>query len=226
MTDQRQKRFINSNLPQLQEDSHNPLSDYEGTSVQTLEEAVKNLIRIVPDVATYVSTAKKDCKRTSTLTWDEEAAIRLYTMSTPFVIYLNQTLRSENQRVPKVWFPFLKLIVAALKKLPPTEVTVWRGVKDETVASKYLEGEVYTWWAVTSCSISIEIVEKYLDESGSGTLFTIETVTGRDISMFSAIPHEQEVVLMPGTLVRVKSKSSNIFDRFFIIHLEELDPQR
>jgi hypothetical protein len=226
MTDQRQNRFINNNLPKFQAGSHNPLSDYEDTPVQTLEKAVENLIQFVPDVVNYVSTAKKDSNRNSTLTWDEEAAIRLYTMSTPFVTRLNQTLRSENQRVPKEWFPFLKLIVAALKKLPPTEATVWRGVKDDTVASKYLEGEVYTWWTVASCSISIEIVEKYLDESGSGTLFTIETVTGRDISMFSAIPHEQEVVLMPGTLVRVKSKSSNIFDRFFIIHLEEVVPQR
>jgi hypothetical protein len=169
-----------------------------------------------------VLTAKTDCKQNSTLTWDEEAAIRLYTMPTPFATCLNQTLRSENQRVPKEWFPFLKLIVAALQKLQRTEDTVWRGVKDDTVASQYLEGEVYTWWTVTSCSTGIEIVEKYLDESGIGTLFAIKTVTGRDISMFSAIPNEQEVVLMPGTLVRVKSKSSNIFYRFSIIHLEEV----
>jgi hypothetical protein len=226
MTQQRQNRFISNNLPKLQEGSHNPLSDYEDTPVQTLDKAVENLIQFVPGVVNYVSTAKKDCKQNSTLTWDEEAAIRLYTMSTTFAICLNQTLRLENQRVPKEWFPFLKLIVAALKKLPRTEDTVWRGVKDDTVASKYLEGEMYTWWTVTSCSTSIEIVEKYLDESGSGTLFAIKTVTGRGISIFSAVQDEQEVIIMPGTLVRVKSKSSDIFHRFSIIHLEEVAPQR
>jgi hypothetical protein len=224
MTDQRQNRFINNNLPKLQEDSHNPLSDYEDASVQTLEEAVKNLIRIVPDVANYVSTAKKGCKRNSTLTWDEEAAIHLYTMSTPFVTYLNQTLRSENQRVPKVWFPFLKLIVAALKKLPPTKATVWRGVYNYDEASTFVEGEVRTWWAITSCTNSIEIAKKYLDPSG--TLFTIETVNGRDISMLSTVPDEQEVVLMPGTRVCVKSSAVKFTERLFIIHLGEIVPQK
>jgi hypothetical protein len=223
MTDQRQNRFINNNLPKFQAGSHNPLSDYEDTPVQTLEKAVENLIQFVPDVVNYVSTARKDCNRNSTLTWDEEAAIRLYTMSTPFVTRLNQTLRSENQRVPKEWFPFLKLIVAALKKLPPTEATVWRGVSYDATLT-LAEGEVHTWWNITSCSMNINSVRPFLSENG--TLFTIETIHGRDISMFSAFPDEQEIILMPGTRVRVRFQPLNIFDRLFIIHLEEIVPQR
>jgi hypothetical protein len=223
MTQQRQNRFINSNLPQLQKDSHNPLFNYDDTPVQTLEEAVQNLIQFVPGVVNYVSTAKKDCNRNSTfLTWDEEAAIRLYTMSTPFVTKLNQTLRSENQRVPKSWFPFLKLFVEALKKLPPTKATVWRGV-DYDATSRFVEGEVYTWWNITSCSMNINRVQSFLGESG--TLFTIETIHGRDISMFSAVPDEQEVILMPGTRVHAKSQPLNFIDRLFIIQLEERAPQ-
>jgi hypothetical protein len=221
MADQTRIRFISNNLPKLQEGSQNPLSDYEDTPVQTLEEAVKNLI---PDVANYVETAKTNCNRNSNiLTCDESAAIRLYTMQTPLVTNLNQTLRTENQCVPKQWFPFLKLIDAALKKLPPTKTTVWRGVNYDATLT-FVEGEVYTLWAITSCTISLEIAKKYLDPSG--TLFAIETIHGRNISTFSAMPEEQEVVLMPGTRVRVKSKSSDFINHLSIIHLEEILPQK
>jgi hypothetical protein len=197
MTDQRQNRFINTNLPKLQGDSHNSLSGYEDTSVQTLEEAVENLIQLVPDVVNYVSTAKKNCNRNSTvLTWDESAAIRLYTMSTPFVIRLNETLRNENQSVPKSWSPFLKLFVAALKKLPPTKATVWRGVNYDATLD-FVDGKVHTWWNITSCSKNINSVQPFLGESG--TLFKIETIHSRDISMFSEVSDEQDFILMPGT---------------------------
>jgi hypothetical protein len=225
MADPTRIRFISNNLPKLQEGSQNPLSDYENTPVQTLEEAVEKLIPIIPNVVNDVSTAKKNCNRNSNyLTWDESAAIRLYTMSTRFVTCLNQTLRSENQRVPKQWFPFLKLIEGALKKLPLTRATVWRGVNNYDEASKFVEGEVRTWWAITSCTNSIKIAKQYLDPSG--TLFAIETVNGRDISMFSAMPDEQEVVLMPGARLCVKSSAVKFTDHLFIIHMGEIVPQK
>jgi hypothetical protein len=224
MADQKRNRFISNNLPKLQEGGQNPLSDYEDTPVQTLEEAVEKLIPIVPNVVNDVLTAKKNCNRNSTyLTWDESAAIRLYTMQTPFVTFLNQTLRSDNQRVPEQWFSFLKLINAALKNLPSTKTTVWRGVNYDATLT-FVEGEVYTLWAITSCTISIEIAKKYLHPSG--TLFAIEIIHGRNISTFSAMPDEQEVVLMPCTRVRVKSKSSDFINHLSIIHLEEIVPQK
>ncbi len=68
------------------------------------------------------------------------------------------------------------------------------------------------------------IAQEYLGKSG--TLFVIETTQGRDISMFSAFPDEQEVILMPGTRVRAKNPSLNFIERLFIIHLEEIAPQR
>jgi hypothetical protein len=139
------------------------------------------------------------------------------------VTRLNQILRSENRRVTKSWFPFLKLFLQALKKLPPTKATIWRGVNNDK-ALTYVEGEVYTWWPITSCSMNINSVQPFLGESG--TLFAIETIHGRNISMFSAFPDEQEVILMPGTRVHAKSQSLNIPDRLFIFHLEEIAPQR
>jgi hypothetical protein len=59
----------------------------------------------------------------------------------------------------------------------------------------------------------------------SGTLFAIETIHGKDISIFSAVPDEEEVILMPGTRVRTRYQSLSVIDRFFIIHLEEIVPE-
>jgi hypothetical protein len=223
MTDPRQNRFINNNLPKLQEANHNSILDYEHLPLLTLEEAVEKIVPPIPHVMDYVATAKKKHNWHSTLlTRDESAAIYLYTMSTPFVTSFNQTLRSDNRRVPNSWFSFLKLIVTALKKLPPTKATVWRAVnKDVTFTLD--AGKVYTWWDITSCSMNINSVQPFLGESG--TLFAIEIIHGRDISMFSAIPDEQEVIIMPGTRVRTRYQSFNYIDRLFIIHLEEIVPQ-
>jgi hypothetical protein len=72
--------------------------------------------------------------------------------------------------------------------------------------------------------MSTNIVENYLGESG--TLFAIKTDHGKDVSMFSAVPAEEEIILMPGTSVRAKSRSLNFIDRLFVIHLEEINLQK
>ncbi len=72
--------------------------------------------------------------------------------------------------------------------------------------------------------MNIKSVQDFLGKSG--TLFTIKTTHGKDVSMFSAVPDEAEVILMPGTRVRAKSEALNFIDRLFVIHLEEINPQR
>jgi hypothetical protein len=69
-----------------------------------------------------------------------------------------------------------------------------------------------------------ERVQPFLGESG--TLFVIDAIYAKDISTFSAIPDEQEVVLMPGTRVRHRYNSLNFINRLFVLHLEEVNPQR
>jgi hypothetical protein len=59
----------------------------------------------------------------------------------------------------------------------------------------------------------------------SGTLFTIKTIDGKDVSQFSAVPDEEEVILMPGTCVRVKGPSFDFIERLFIIDLEQINSQ-
>jgi hypothetical protein len=224
MTQHGENRFINSDLPKPQEANHNSIFDYENLPLLTLEEAVEKIVPFVSHVMDYVTIAKEKYNRHSTLlTRDESVAIYLYTMPKEFFSKLNIALRDTNRQALQPWLHFLKLLITALKKLPTTKTTVWRAVYKDVVFTLD-EGEVYTWWDITSCSMNINSVQPFLGESG--TLFAIETIHGRDISMFSAVPDEQEVIIMPGTRVRTRYQSLNYINRLFIIHLEEIAPQR
>ncbi len=217
-------RFVNNTLSELQEANHSPIFGYEDSPLLTLEEAVEKIIPLIPRVMDYVATAKKKYYRHSTLLMqDESAAIYLYSMSTPFFSRLNDTLRAENRHALKPWFAFLKLFITALEKLPSTKKTVWRGVSGN-VGSVFADGDLHIWWSVNSCSMDLQVVEKYLTETS--TVFAIDTVDAKDISMFSTFPEEQEIVLMPGTRLRAKCLPLNFESRFFLLHLEEEHPQR
>lgn len=211
-------RFVNNTVPGLQNSIQNLLTNCEHLPIVTLEQSLEKISDHIPDVLEYASTAKKECRRDlNFLTWDESAAIYLYTMPKPFFSILNTALRTPDRQFQQPWLPFLKLLMTALEKLPSIKATIWRGVKYDAT-SDFVHDSIYTWWSVTSCSQNISRVEAYLGESG--TLFAIETVHGKDISMLSAVPEEGEVILMPGTQVRAKHQSLNIMNRYFIIQLE------
>jgi hypothetical protein len=187
--------------------------------IMTLEEAVEKIAPFVNDSAKYVDDAKQKCNRNmNILTWDESAAIYLYTMSTPFFSCLNDTLRAENRYALKPWFAFLKLFIGALGKLPSSASTVWRAVSGD-VDTFSVEDDAKVWWSVNSSSTDLNVVQLYLGERG--TLFAIEAIHGKNISEYSAFPDEQEVILMPGTCLRMGSGPLNFIDRLFIVHLKE-----
>ena len=157
------------------------------------------------------------------ITRDESAAVYLYTMQTPLIKCFSNALRVGDRQALKSWFAFLKLFITALEKLPSIKATIWRGVNyDDTLS--FIDNDVHVLWSITSCSTNLDVVREYLGESG--TLFAIDAVHGKDISSFSANPDEQEVVLMPGTRVRRRHESMNFIERLFILHLEEVYPQR
>jgi hypothetical protein len=224
MTNQGPNRFINNNLPTLQQANHHTIFDYEDLPLLPLEKAVEKIIPLIPRVMDYVATAKEKCNCHSILlTRDESAPIYLYTMPTEFSRRLNSALRDPNRQVLKPWLHFLKLLIAALKKLPSTKAIIWRGV-DYDATLEFNNSEVYTYWYISSCSRNLDIAERFL--SKNGTLFNIDAIHSKDVSMFSANPDEQEVILMPGTRVRAKSRTFNLLQSFFIIHLEEINFQK
>jgi hypothetical protein len=216
-------RFVNNTLSELQEANSSPIFGYEDSPVLTLEEAVEKITPLISRIMDHVATANKKYTHTPLLTRDESAAIYLYSMQTPFFSRLNETLRAENRPALKPWFAFLKLFITALEKLPSTKETVWRAVYGD-VGSIFADNDVHIWWSVNSCSMDLKSIQPFLHDNG--TLFAIHAIHAKDISAFSAIPDEREVVLMPGTRVRPKSGPLSFINRLFVVHLEEINPQR
>ncbi|CAF3721160.1 unnamed protein product [Rotaria sp. Silwood1] len=116
------------------------------------------------------------------------------------------------------WLLYLKLFITALNKLPSFKGTVWRGIPEST---NFNLGDyaVQTWWAVTSTSKDLKIIEPYLGETGA--LYAIETINGKDISQYAAIPSEQEVILMPGTRIHVTSEPLQVNNGPLMLSFEE-----
>jgi hypothetical protein len=131
------------------------------------------LSHLFEEIEGNVWVAKENCKNPADgLSQDESASIQLYTMQfgSDLLLYhaLNKNLRSENRQTLKPWFSFLKLFLTALHKLQSQAQTVWRGVRGEDLISKYPTGSKFPWWSVSSCTISLEILqsEQFLGTEG------------------------------------------------------------
>ena len=156
------------------------------------------------------------------LTKEEAGALTLYTME---ALYgpLNVLLRQRDRNKLKPYFPYLRLLLQAKDKLPKYSGAVWRGVKGKDLSSDFPKGNEVWWWAFNSTTKDLMILQNplFLGKSGKRTQFMIEQRNGIDISPFSMYP-EDEVLLFPGTKLRVKS-SASIAPGLIQIHLEEVD---
>jgi hypothetical protein len=212
-----------------------PIAGYAREPLLPLEEACEPLISIVPRLAAHIWVAKQNSKNPADgLTEDESAAIRLYTMEwdtgpdephTSLYSNLNNTLKLIDRTKLRPWFRYLKLFLTALAKLPPApRQTVWRGVRNDYTAD-YPPGSEATWWAFSSCTTSLSVLESelYLGNTGARTPFSIETFSGRTIRAHSHFTAEDEILLLPGTFFEVKSRFNPAPD-LHIIHLQQKIP--
>ena len=136
-----------------------------------------------------------------------------------FYRVLNRALRSEDRSSLKPWFAFLKLFDTALGKLPNERKVIWRGVRNN-ISQKFKSDEEYTWWSVNSCSASVSVVKNFL--STNSTLFLIEAKNGKDISNLTNYPNEDEVLLGPGTKLRVVGDALDHAGGLHVVHLREV----
>ena len=204
-----------------------PLEGYEKKELVSLEEAVKSIDPMIHDLDRMVWTAKRNSREPpDNLTPDESAAIRLYTMEwssdehDSFYKTLNKKLRSEQRKHLKVWFSYLKLFFTALYKLPSVKKQVWRGIRGN-VNDQYQDD--YIWWGFSSCTTTVQAMENFIGRTGERTLFMIECIHGKDIKSHSSYKNENEILLMPGTYLKVIGKWSPA-DSLHIIHLQEENP--
>jgi len=90
------------------------------------------------------------------LSQDEIAAIHLYTQETPLYRVLNDRLRSEKRELLVPFFPYLKLLLRAIFKLPVIKCPVYRGVTKD-LSKNFVSGKSYIWWGLTSTAAKIEV---------------------------------------------------------------------
>ena len=190
-----------------------PIGGYERTPVVSLEEAVAELVPILPAVQSHAYVAKQRCKKPADdLTQDESASIMLYTMGWEpldecLYVVLNNALRSpDRQQMLKPWYLYLRLFLNALFRLPLLRETAYRGVKLD-ISDRYIEGETIVWWGFSSCTTSIGILKStvFFGKTGTRTMFTIQCESARDIRKHSYYPAEDEVLLLAATQFKVIS---------------------
>eukprot|EP01103_Thecamoeba_quadrilineata_P021328 TRINITY_DN9767_c0_g1_i1.p1 TRINITY_DN9767_c0_g1~~TRINITY_DN9767_c0_g1_i1.p1 ORF type:complete len:435 (+),score=-0.25 TRINITY_DN9767_c0_g1_i1:447-1751(+) len=155
------------------------------------------------------------------LTSDEISVIHFYTQESPFYKILNERLRNRDRTTLKAFFPILKLLMTAILKLPPVQTTVYRGVK-KNLGAKYKTGKREIWWSFGSSTASIDVLnsDQFLGITGDRTMFNIATVTARDISGYSAIQTERELLLLPGSVFIVEGVLE-LSKELYVIQLKE-----
>ena len=210
-----------------------PILGYANEPLLPLYKACVPLTEIIHNIAYYVQQAldKTPEEPPDGLTIDESAAIRLYTIEwakphRSLYSMLNYTLKKANREQLRPYFKYLKLFLTALVKLPCVpSLTVWRGVTED-LSTKFPSGKAVTWWAFSSCTTEMTVLENnmYLGTTGKRTLFSVEAVNGRDIGKHSRYASENEVLLLPGTYMIVQSQVSPAPD-LYVIHLKQVIPE-
>ncbi|CAF4676652.1 unnamed protein product, partial [Rotaria socialis] len=203
------------------------IGDFENEPVISLEEAVKKLqsLTYLYDYKVVPALNKMRHLRES-LTLDEAAAIHLYTMwhqraDSAIAIQLNRALRSGDASHIKRWLSYLKLFVTGLNKLPPKKGTIWRFTRGDITARFQNE---CIWSGFSSCTGTKSVMTRAFDPCGVYTVFKIECINGKSISNYSERPDQDEVLLMPGTRLRVLDKHYQ-GDDIYIVYLEEVESQ-
>ncbi|CAM4791332.1 unnamed protein product [Rotaria magnacalcarata] len=196
---------------------------YANESLVTIEMAIRVLEPPIYNCDVMALTAKRimSCS-VGVLTIDEAAAIYLYTMwsgkpEQAISTQLNRTLRSGTQDELTSWLSYLQLFVTALNKLPSVNGTIWRFARGD-ITSYYRNYCV--WSGFSSCTRIESLFEAFLNRNYVYTIFEIECISGKAIRKYSECPNEDEVLLMPGTRLRV-IKKENLSNGFKKVYLQE-----
>jgi hypothetical protein len=219
---------LTTDLPSSSSERIEPLSFFQGYEKQplvSLEQALQQLISIVPGIEQMLDRVKQnDHQSKNHLSSDESASIMLYTLKwetiqSSFRFILNETLRSQIHQNLLPWFPYLRLFINTLSKLPSISFhTVYCGLKQD-LRREYLKGESFIWWEFISCKSSIELVEQSMDANEARTIFIIECHSAKDISQYSN--DENEIIIYPARQFEVIS-SLNCGNQLNLIQLREI----
>jgi len=230
---EQQKKEYNPFSQRLQDvdinTSYNPIQGVEKAPAMSLDAALSFAQSGDPDLSSHDFTSNLSCAQLfaenlsdPNLSTEEAAIINFYTQESPFYRLLNQRLRNSDRQVLKPYFPLLKLLITAIRKLTPVTQPVYRGVK-ANLFDKYqnLKGKKEIWWSFGSTTDSVDVLqnEAFLGKKGARTMFLINALNARDISPYSAIKSEREYILLPGSIFVVEGVLDT---EVVVIQLKEL----
>ena len=204
-----------------------PIQGYEQLPVVSLEEAVKPLRSLVVDIEQMVWIVKANCVQPKDgLSVDESASLMLYTMKwqpeeKSFYVALNSALRVARREALQPWFPYLRLMINALGKLPSIDGCFYRSIKGD-LSSLYRPGETFVWWGFSSCTSSMD--ERFLRTTGSRTVFSIECQSAKNLRSHSFFGDEDEILLFPARQFQV-TESLDHGNDLRIVRLKEIQPK-
>lgn len=96
---------------------------------------------------------------------------------------------------------------------------MYRGCNKPSFAEPYKKATAIFWSGFSSTSVSVEKAEEFA--GSGGIVFKIEVVHGKDISSFSTIPSEQEILLPPNAELFVTTEATPTPNGFSEITLLE-----
>lgn len=193
-------------------DFREPIFGLEAQPLVSLAEAAVGVLKADTVIMAY-TVAQSRIEGNENLSLDEIAAALLYTSEWGGdIVYqkLNQVLWSINRKKIAPWLPFLKLLMSAFSKLPRSDwkAVHWRDIEDD-VEEAYSQriGKEVVWWGVSSMSLDLKQVF-CVPQKQPGALFIVRG-SGICLRGVSCMAHEDEVVLPPGSIVRVVSVTRN-----------------
>lgn len=207
-------RFGHRNLGVETPEEKVPLYNLMKHPVVTLVESLAELFATIPTLGTMtgecltrsnqILTSRPGCP----LDLQEIAAVRLYTTefsSGPSLYQMvNTALRSNDRAQLEPYRKYLRLLIGALMKLPHEPAMLFRGVRLSLSEIGMSDGMQVTWWAITSASDNVAILNDFCGTQGDRVVFTIKAKRAVLIRDFSMAPLENERVLLPGTRFRVQ----------------------
>ncbi|CAF0989020.1 unnamed protein product [Adineta steineri] len=174
------------------------------------------------DLLNKVAFSLKKCTSPKDgLTQEQSAALYLYSLPGPFYDTFNGALRNEDRNKSIPFSDYYHLFMSALNKLPSVQDSVWRGVTAD-LSAQYQSGSVHIWHAASSCTDHVAITDTFLDKKKHRTLFNIKCYNGKPIKNHSHYVKENELILPPGTCIRVISQS-NPADNLHIVACQEVE---
>ncbi|MEV7005048.1 ADP-ribosyltransferase domain-containing protein [Streptosporangium sp. NPDC051022] len=177
------------------------------TPIMDFHEAVAPVAKLLPgldrDVEQSCRFGEKQADGTAGgLSADEVAALYLYTCESAFYRQINATLRNPDRTQIVPYLPYLRLLFAAVSRLPVRKEPLWRGVSLD-LRAQYPLGRTVTWWGVSSCTSELGVAQAFLGRRGKRTLFEVLPARAVGIRRFSAFTGEEEFILAPGTQLQV-----------------------